>query len=624
MKQLSGKPNLNTLKKILNLLDQSERQKAIVLMLMIIVMAFLDVVGIASIMPFMAVLADPDIINQNQYLSEIYQLLSFSNQKTFLFFLGISVFVLLVISMGFKALTTWFQVSFTTMAEYTLGRRLVSGYLGQPYEWFLNRHSADLGKSVLSEVSQAINNSMTPLMQCVAQAAVITAILALLIAVDPILALVISAILGSAYGLLYLALRNLLGRIGIKRVAANKARFQAIAEAFGGIKDVKVAGQEQTFLNRFAAPAHMFSKYQAISKLSGQLPRFALEAIAFGGMILLVLFLMQDGRGLQSVLPILTLYAFAGYRLLPAIQTFYQNLATLRYGGAALNSLHLDMTNIFDTLHLKDKLGTPLQPMAVNKEISLEHVCYSYPKAPRQALQDLSLRIPAKSTIGLIGSTGSGKTTTVDIILGLLEPESGLLSVDSIPITQENVRSWQRTIGYVPQHIYLADDSVAGNIAFGVNKEHLNFEAVERAARIANIHDFISTDLEDGYNTTVGERGVRLSGGQRQRIGIARALYHNPQVLVLDEATSALDNLTEQAVMEAVHNLGHEITVIIIAHRLSTVRKCDVIYFLDKGQIRSQGSFDELLSKNVDFRDMVGGPKTGPTGSTTEQSGNNT
>jgi ABC-type multidrug transport system fused ATPase/permease subunit len=221
------------------------------------------------------------------------------------------------------------------------------------------------------------------------------------------------------------------------------------------------------------------------------------------------------------------------------------------------------------------------------------------------ALKGIDLTIPARSTVGLVGATGSGKTTTVDVVLGLLEPQVGCLSVDGQPVTAANRRQWQRAIGYVPQHIYLADDSVACNIAFGLPANDIDQHALERAAKIANLHEFVSGDLPEGYDTTVGERGVRLSGGQRQRIGIARALYHNPKVLILDEATSALDNLTEQAVMEAVSNLGHEITVILIAHRLSTVRQCDQIFLLDKGKLQAQGTFNELARTNERFRAMA-------------------
>ncbi|EWG99105.1 hypothetical protein Q427_26930 [Halomonas sp. BC04] len=243
--------------------------------------------------------------------------------------------------------------------------------------------------------------------------------------------------------------------------------------------------------------------------------------------------------------------------------------------------------------------------MSLSRGIRLEDITYRYPQAERPALDQLSLEIPARTTVGLVGSTGSGKTTTVDIILGLLTSQHGQLVVDGTPITADNVRAWQRAIGYVPQHIYLADDTVAANIAFGLPADKIDMQAVERAARIANLHDFVVNDMDHGYDTQVGERGVRLSGGQRQRIGIARALYRDPEVLVLDEATSALDNITEQAVMEAVHNLGHRKTIILIAHRLSTVEACDRIFLLKHGRLDGTGRYDELLADNANFQSMV-------------------
>jgi ABC-type multidrug transport system fused ATPase/permease subunit len=244
-------------------------------------------------------------------------------------------------------------------------------------------------------------------------------------------------------------------------------------------------------------------------------------------------------------------------------------------------------------------------PMRLMQDVVLENIVYQYPRAARPSLNDLCIRIPARSTVGLVGATGSGKTTMVDIILGLLQQQSGRLLVDGVEISGENRRNWQSSIGYVPQNIFLADDSVAANIAFGVAEQHIDQAAVERAARIANLHDFVVGGLPDGYRTSVGERGVRLSGGQRQRIGIARALYHRPQLLILDEATSALDNLTEQVVMDAVHNLGHEITIILIAHRLTTVRECDRIFLLDNGRVAAAGNFRELVDSNEVFRSMT-------------------
>lgn len=594
---------MNLLRKFLDLLSPAERKRAALLLVMILVMALLDMIGVASIMPFMAVLANPDLVETNAFLSAAFRAsvqLGVTTSEQFLFFLGICVFVLLVASLSFKALTTYAQARFTRMREYSIGKRLVEGYLHQPYSWFLNRHSADLGKTILSEVGTVISQGVTPLMNLIAHGAVVIALLALLILVDPKLTMIISFTLTGAYALVFLTTRGLLERIGQERVMANQERFTAVSEAFGAAKEVKVGGLESAYTQRFAEPAQTFANHQATASVISQLPRFAIEAIAFGGMLLLVLYLMASSGSFESALPIVALYAFAGYRLMPALQQIYAALTQVRFVGAALNSLHADLMSLRPA-HTNECS----EAIQLHNVITLNNVTYWYPNAKTAALASVNLSIPVRSTIGLVGSTGSGKTTTVDLILGLLEAQEGTLEIDGQPISEHNKRAWQRAIGYVPQHIYLADDTVAANIAFGLEAKDIDQTAVERAAKIANLHEFVVNDLPQGYSTTVGERGVRLSGGQRQRIGIARALYHNPQVLILDEATSALDNLTEQAVMEAVNNLGRDITIILIAHRLSTVRQCDQIYLLERGEVRASGTFEELTQVNERFRAMA-------------------
>jgi ABC-type multidrug transport system fused ATPase/permease subunit len=477
----------------------------------------------------------------------------------------------------------------------------VEGYLHQPYSWFLNRHSADLGKTILSEVNAVIYNGMLPLMTLMAQSTVALALLILLLIVDPLLALSVGVVLGLAYAGIFAVMSGWLKRLGHARIDANKERFTAVSEAFGAAKEVKVGGLEQAYIQRFAKPAEIYAKGQATSQVISQLPRYALEAIAFGGMLLVMLYLMTKSGSFASALPIIALYAFAGYRLMPALQQIYGAFTQLRFAGPALDALHQDLIS----LQAADAQHGHLNLLPLTQAITLNQVSYRYPKAPQPALKGINLAIPAHSTVGFVGATGSGKTTTVDVILGLLEPQEGALNIDGQPITAANRRQWQRAIGYVPQHIYLADDSVAANIAFGVPVKDIDLKAVERAAKIANLHEFVVNDLPQGYATTVGERGVRLSGGQRQRIGIARALYHNPQVLILDEATSALDNLTEQAVMGAMNNLGHDITIILIAHRLTTVRECDQIFLLEKGIVKSNGTFKQLVEKSDQFRAMA-------------------
>jgi len=596
---------LQTLKKLLDLLTPSERKRAGVLMGMILVMAFLDMLGVASILPFMAVLANPELVQTNAVLNAAFTIsrhIGIHTPEQFLFALGVLVFVMLVTSLAFKARTTYAQTRFALMREYSIGKRLVEGYLHQPYSWFLNRHSADLGKNILSEVQTVIYGGMIPLMTLMAQITVALALLILLIIVYPLLALGVGIVLGLAYAGIFAVVSGWLKRLGQARIDANKERFTAVSEAFGAAKEVKVGGLEQAYIQRFAKPAEIYAKGQAAAQVIAQLPRYALEAIAFGGMLLVMLYLMAKSGSFASALPIIALYAFAGYRLLPALQQIYGAFTQLRFAGPALDALHQDLMS----LQAADAQPDSLSPLPLTQAITLNHVSYRYPSAPQPALKGIDLTIPAHSTVGFVGATGSGKTTTVDVILGLLEPQEGALNIDDQSVTAANRRQWQRAIGYVPQHIYLADDSVAANIAFGVNSKDIDPKAVERAAKIANLHEFVVNDLPQGYGTTVGERGVRLSGGQRQRIGIARALYHNPQVLILDEATSALDNLTEQAVMEAVNNLGHDITIILIAHRLSTVRQCDQIYLLERGEVKASGTYDQLTVSSQQFIAMAG------------------
>ncbi len=591
-----------SLKKLLDLLDKKERRQSAMLMGMVLIMALLDVVGVASIMPFMGVLANPGLVETSPILNFAYTGLGFETPLEFLFALGIVAFILLIASLIFKALTTYLQIRFSLIQEFSISKRLVEGYLHQPYSWFLNRHSADLGKTILSEVSAVIYGGFIPLMNLIANSAVTIALLFLLIVVDPYLALSVVAVLGITYGIIFKLMSSWLGRLGQARISANQERFTAVIEAFGAAKEVKVGGLEHVYIQRFATPAEVYAKGQATTQVIAQLPRFLLEAIAFGGMLLVVLNLMARSGSFSVALPIVALYAFVGYRLMPALQNIYAAFTQLRFVGPALNLLHADLKSIN---LVANSCGAWIEPMPLTKSISLNQVTYKYPSAQESALKDINLTISAHTTVAFVGTTGSGKTTIVDVILSLLDPQEGQLIVDGKTITAANRRQWQRAIGYVPQQIYLADDSVAANIAFGVSKKDIDQNLIERAAKIANLHDFVTQKLPQGYASLIGERGVRLSGGQRQRIGIARALYHNPKVIILDEATSALDNLTEQAVMEAVNNLSHEITIILIAHRLSTVRNCDQIFLLESGRVTASGTYEELTKASYLFASMV-------------------
>jgi len=584
---------MKNLKNIVFLLSFNERRKLIWLLIMMLMMAFMDTLGVASVFPFIAVLTNPMIIETNLFLNKIFQvseIFGVENNQQFFLLLGIFVFLIIVISLVVKVSTSYLQIRFTSMLEYSIGKRLMEKYLNQPYSWFLSHNSNDLIKNILSEVHQIIEVAIYPMAELIAKGMVAIALLGLLFLTDIKLALLISFSIGGIYGSIYYFLRNFITKIGEERLKNNLLRYRVVSQAFGSIKDVKVRGSEEVHTKFFSNSSYTYAKSISLAHMTSQLPRYILEGIAFAGIMLLLLYMISQKGSMNNALPIISLYIFAGYRLMPSMQQVYSSFTHLRYIGSSIDNLVNEIKNLKAYNLSQDK-----SILQLNKKITLNNIYYNYPDTPHSTLEDINISISAKSTIGFVGPSGSGKSTTIDIILGLLEPQKGTLEVDGKVITGDNLRSWQRTIGYVPQQIYLIDDTIAANIAFGLDEKEIKQDWVEKACRNANLEEFIN-ELPKKYNTIIGEGGIRLSGGQRQRIGIARALYHNPRVLVLDEATSALDNETEQAVMNAVNKLGKDVTIILIAHRLNTVENCDIIFKLEKGRVVFQGSFKELLS----------------------------
>jgi ABC-type multidrug transport system fused ATPase/permease subunit len=592
---------MHTLKKLLYLLSSQEKKHAILLLGVIILMAIFEMIGVVSIMPFMAVLMNPELIETNVFLNTAFNFSSnfgVETIKQFLFLLAILVFVLLVISIALKAFTIYLTVKFITFCNYSFAKRLVAGYLNQPYSWFLNRHSADLSKTILSEVSVVIKQCLNPMLLLIKQSVVALALVAVLIVVDPKLTLIVGLTLSSTYGIIYVSVRKFIKKIGKDRLESNKELFNSISEAFGAVKEIKVGGLEKNYINRFSIPAKNIERITALFAFINAIPRFVLEIIVFGGMLLVVLYLMTQFNSIDKAVPIIALYAYTSYRLMPALQGIFNSFTQIQYVIPALNAIYDDVKN----LQSSQNSSTSYNSLQFNDNITLRNINYQYPNASRTTLKNISFKINSQTIVGIVGATGSGKTTTVDIILGLLEAQEGILEVDGKVINKNNIRAWQRSIGYVPQHIFLSDDTIAANIALGVEPKFVNQENVESAAKIANLHEFIIQELPNQYQTTVGERGVRLSGGQRQRIGIARALYHNPKLLILDEATSALDNNTEKQVMNHIKKLDRSTTIIMIAHRLKTVRECNSIILLDKGEIKGQGTFEELVKIDDNFK----------------------
>jgi ABC-type bacteriocin/lantibiotic exporter with double-glycine peptidase domain len=415
-------------------------------------------------------------------------------------------------------------------------------------------------------------------------------LLIIIFIIDPLLALSLGLILGLSYGIIFYFTKNLLHRIGVKSVYANKKRFSLVNEAFSNLKELKLRGLEQFYIKDFSKFTEIYARKQSLATSLGVIPRFLIEALAFGGMISLIIFLLYSGEDFNKAIPFLALFAFTGYRLLPALQTVYVSFTQLRFSEAALNLLNNDLSN----LSLPKVVLSPVRNMIFSKSIRLDNISFSYPNQKIPTLNNINLSIPFLNKVGIIGATGSGKTTLVDLILGLINPCKGTLSVDENIINDKNKKSWQNNIGYAPQQICLSDASIAANIAFGVDDKDIDYQAVEEVAKIACLHNFVIKKLPNGYNTIVGEKGSYLSGGERQRIGIARAFYNKPGIVVLDEATNALDKLTEQLIIENIDSLKYKKTLIIISHHLSCLKKCDTIFLLEKGELKKKGNYEEI------------------------------
>ena len=590
---------MQLIKIIIFFLSSSERKFLSLLLFLTLLVAILDMIGVASILPFMAVLTDPDVVEKNRLLNESYkyfQQFGIENKDQFLIIIGSLVFVLLLISLFFKALITYLQLRFVHLTGYKISKRLVEGYLNQPYSWFLNRNSADLGKNIISEVNVFVGY-VNLILDVIAKSMAVILLIILIIIVDPKLALIIALVIGSIYLVIYFVTLKYLTKIGDDRFKNNLLRFKAVNEVFGAIKEVKISDMENNFSKNYSKPAKIFALTLASSGAIRELPRFAIEAVGFGGVMLVILYLISTQGAINNIIPIVSLYVFAGYRLMPAVQKIYSSISKISFFNSSVFKLYQDTKSLVQPLTTQNK-----KILIPNKIIKLKGVYYNYPNSSRTVLKNINININVKSTVGIVGATGSGKTTTIDIILGLLDTQKGTLEVDDKIINNHNVKDWQSCIGYVPQEIYLTDSTIAANIAFGLAPEDIDQKTIEKVSKIANLHQFVLDELPKQYQTTIGERGVRLSGGQRQRIGIARALYHNPKVLVLDEATSALDNETESIVMEAIDNIKNNITTIMIAHRLSTVKKCDNIYLLEDGEVKHQGSFEQLIKLDESFR----------------------
>lgn len=598
MKRFVFKEFFGVASDIFHIIPEFERGKLKRVVSMLFVMAALDALGVASIMPFIAVVTAPDMIHDQPILNWLFKFFAFESTNSFTVVLGLSVLGFLLFSLSFKALAIYHQLKFSMKQEAVLGDMLMERYLNQSYIWLAKNNSAEFEQVIFTEVHQFVFQGLAPLLLTIAQSCVALCIFLVLLIADYTLALTAMGVLGSSYLLLFTLVRSTINRVGVERFQANKERFKVVSEAFGSPKVIKMLALERFFQSKFSKSTHVYADRQGQGQMLSQLPKFVLEGVAFGSLILVILYLFSSYGKVTEVIPLMTLFAMAGYRMMPALQQIYIGFSNMRIAKPAIDKIKSDLALPVEEVGLKSLSSDTIE---LNHQIEFRNVGFSHHGIVDKTVSDLSLMILRGSHVAFVGATGSGKTTVVDLICGLLEQVDGDILIDGKEITARRLKNWQDQIGYVTQSTFLIDDTIAKNVAFGVADEDINLERVKRALLVAQLSDF-AQDGNPGLMTIVGERGSRLSGGQIQRIGIARALYRQPKILVLDEATSALDARTERLVIDGIIKAKGSYTIMSIAHRISTVVECDKIFVLDGGCLVGEGTASELIVSSEKFR----------------------
>lgn len=599
---------LEGLNKLATLFTKTQRRDYLVLQLFFLLTACIQVVGIASIAPFIALISNPDLIHTNPFSAELYRLSGVGSNLEFLTYFAVAVMVVIFSSNLVFGVATWLSFYFSLNLGNELEDALYRNYLHKDFVFFSRNNSSTITGVLSSEVPRFVFMVLMSILALASQLFVIIIIVGVLIYVDPVLALISSLIVAGSYFLVFGLIRNKLADHGKKAAVLMEAKFKHLNETFGGIKEIKLLGSERFFEKAYRDIIDNRVVSFAFMQISADIPKFFIETIAFCSLLGLALYLLFTSGESSAVVSTLSLYGMAGYRLLPAAQIVYKSAAQIRGNWDSVASFHADV--LAGRRLAAEEACDPLV-VPRGSAIRLENVIYTYPQTMVPAIRKVDFTIRPNTITALVGPSGSGKSTLADIVLGMLIPDSGTLSVGNTPIDGKNIKAWQRHLGYVPQSIFIFDDSVRANITFGSGSRKVDERKLEDAARMANVAQFID-DLPGGYDFVVGERGSRLSGGQRQRLGIARALYHDAEFLVLDEATSALDPVTEREIMATVMDLRATKTIIMITHRLSTIRLADQIVLLGGGEVLDVGTYDDLVVRHKDFQLQVSAENNEP------------
>jgi len=570
-------------------------------------MSCLEVISVIAIGPFMALLGNMDMIQEPGMINEIYNYLGFTSNREFIIFFGASVLSIMLFSACFSLYTIKVLYYFGSTIGGSISNRLFKHFLFQPWLFHSENSSSSLIHKVINESQRLTFAIIHQALTFNAKAAIALLMSIAIVIYNPIISLSGLIIFSLSYLLIFKLSESHLNRASRSLAEDQEIRLKKASESFGGIQNIILSRTQSHFINAFNKSTDNYYIAWGNSQVLSITPKYLLEVLAMGSIIILVLVLFLSGNeNLGEILPTLSVFALAGYKILPALQTAYYSFSIITANISAFENLKLDLINSYNENQRREPLKTKsTEEIKFKNKLSLRNISFVYPESTKNVLNKISLEIEAETTIGIVGPSGSGKSTMIDLILGLINPISGEFIADDAVIDKSNIHLWQRNIGFVPQSIFLSDSTIKENIAFGIDVKSIDNEKLHEAAKLSNIMDFVSS-LPDGLETVVGERGIQLSGGQIQRIGIARALYNNPNVLVFDEATSSLDGISEKFIMEAINKLSGQKTIIIVAHRLDTIKNCDLIFLLNDGKILDTGTYNELLERNLVFQEMAG------------------
>jgi ABC-type multidrug transport system fused ATPase/permease subunit len=593
--------------RVWSLLTFRDRAWFVLLLVAMALAAALEVLGIGLLVPIVAMTQDPSLFLQNRYIAAAYKWSGAQSEKEFMLIACAALLVLFLVKNVYQAVLAWSHNNFLFALFQRKAIQMFRFYLTSPFLFHLTKNSAELLRNV-QIIQHAIVNVLMPYIYIITDVMITSAILGLLLLNDFKTALAALAFFGGIAGGTYYLIKRRLSTLGAVQSRELTAIIQQVQQALGSIKETRVLCREAFFLSSYKQHLAPYARALCAHSIYTSIPRFVNEATAVVLVLIVLMLAISSGREADTFVT-LGFFAVAAIRLLPSLTRIGGSVASIRFYSAHLNDIYKDLQSSMRVAHVAH-LHSNDSKLSLCDTIAFHDVSFSYTPTQSPVVRSLSFSISALQSVAFVGPSGAGKTTVVDLLLGLLEPSSGHILVDGLNI-HDNVRAWQRNIGYVPQQIYLSDASIRDNVAFALPADAIDDQAVWRALAMAQLDEFVR-GLDHGLDTMVGERGARLSGGQRQRIGIARALYHDPQVLVLDEATAALDNETEAAFIDSIRSLAGRKTIIFIAHRLSTVMHCDRIFYLKQGELVLQGTFDALLESSEDFRRFARQHHTAP------------